>query len=90
MVTFSPTNEHAMLDQQLHDRVSADLAQRHLPGLRRLIVEVHQGTVTVRGQVRSFYEKQVLQDACRRTAGLGRFIDLVDVASAPALAWART
>ncbi len=88
MVTRNYDDTVFTADHDLHGRLATELAQRHLPGLRRLAIEVHQGMVTVRGQVRSFYEKQMCQDTCRRIAGAGQFIDLVDVAPAAELAWA--
>lgn len=77
-------------DRDLERRVSNYLAGRHVPGLRHLEVEAHNGTVTLRGRVYSFYEKQMCQEFCRRVAGVVRYIDAVDVSyssmRAPAMA----
>jgi osmotically-inducible protein OsmY len=40
------------------------------------------GTVTLRGQVRSFYEKQLCHHTCRRVAGVLRLVDEIEVAAA--------
>ena len=77
------------LDRDLERRVVSYLADRHLPGLRHLTVEAQAGTVTLRGTVHSYYEKQLSQQCCRRVAGVLKLIDAVDVAAraaAPALA----
>ncbi len=66
-------------DRDLERRVASHLADRHKPALRQLAVEVTNGTVTLRGRVHSFYEKQLCQECCRRVAGVVQFIDAIDV-----------
>ncbi len=68
------------LDRDLEIRVASSLADRHLPGLRQLEVAAQNGTVTLRGRVRSFYEKQMCQNVCRRVSGVVQFVDAVVVA----------
>jgi osmotically-inducible protein OsmY len=68
-------------DRELERRVVSYLADRHLPGLRHLKVEAASGTVTLKGTVNSFYEKQLSQQCCRRVAGVLKLIDAVDVAA---------
>jgi osmotically-inducible protein OsmY len=70
-------------DHDLERRVANFLAGRFLPALRRLAVEAEGGVVTVRGQVSSFYEKQVALHCCRRVAGVQDLIDAVDVNDTP-------
>jgi osmotically-inducible protein OsmY len=67
-------------DRDLERRVSNFLAARNLPTLRRLQVAADRGTVTLRGRVHSFYEKQLCQHACRRVAGVISMVDAIDVA----------
>lgn len=62
-------------DRDLKRRVKQYLLDRHHPGLRSLDVEAHGGTVIIRGTVRTFYEKQLCQNICRRVAGV---IDVID------------
>ena len=66
-------------DAQLADRISRALQNHHLPSLRHVTVTVRGGTVELRGQVGSFYAKQLLQHSARRLAGDGRVIDEVSV-----------
>ena len=74
------TPHYVTKDQDLQRRVLSFLAGRYLPSLRTLQVDVHEGTVTLRGRVASFYEKQVAIHSCQRVAGVRNFIDAVDVA----------
>lgn len=71
-------------DRELERRVSNYLQGRHLPSLRKLAVASHDGSVTLRGQVGTFHEKQVAIHCCRRVAGVVQLIDMVDVAAATA------
>ncbi|MCL6502016.1 MAG: BON domain-containing protein [Pirellulales bacterium] len=71
-------------DTDLERRVTSFLFGRHLPGLRHIEVEARDGVVTLRGRVRTFYEKQICHQCCRRVAGVLKFIDAVDVDPLPA------
>lgn len=66
-------------DRDLERRVVNYLWSKHVPSLRHVAVEVDNGVVTVRGQVRSFYEKQLLSHCCRRVAGVVGLVDDVEV-----------
>jgi len=66
-------------DRDLERRVTSSLADCH-PVLRQLEVAANNGTVTLRGRVFSFYQKQLCQNVCRRMAGVAQFIDAVVVA----------
>jgi osmotically-inducible protein OsmY len=70
-------------DDDLRRRVSQYLFERHRPGLRQLSVEADAGTVTLRGKVGSFYEKQLCQNICRRVAGVRQVVDQVSVTETP-------
>ena len=70
-------------DRDLERRVTNYLTERHVPGLRHLAVEAHNGMVTVKGRVYSYYEKQLCQAVCRRVAGVVGYIDAVDVSYVP-------
>lgn len=71
-------------DRELERRVTSFLVGKHLPGLRHIEVEARGGVVTLRGRVRTFYEKQICHQCCRRVAGVLKFIDAVDVEPLPA------
>jgi osmotically-inducible protein OsmY len=66
-------------DRDLERRVTNYLAGRHVPGLRHLEVEARNGTVTLKGRVYSYYEKQLCQAVCRRVAGVVAYVDAIDV-----------
>ena len=66
-------------DSDVQARVSQFLHSRHFPGFRNLKVEVHHGSVTLSGNVDSFYEKQIAITSCQRVAGVLALIDQVDV-----------
>lgn len=69
----------AVADRDLERRVVSYLLGRHVPGLRHLAVEANNGTVTLRGRVQTFYEKQLCHHTCKRVAGVVKLIDAVDV-----------
>ena len=74
-----PSSTHPFVepaDRDLELRVALFLAGRHVPALRRLSVEARQGTVVLRGQVRSYHEKQISHAA-------RRLIDDIEVSSSP-------
>lgn len=66
-------------DRDLERRVVSYLLGRHVPSLRHLAVEANNGTVTLRGRVQTFYEKQLCQHTCQRVAGVVKLVDAVDV-----------
>jgi osmotically-inducible protein OsmY len=69
-------------DKLLERQIASQLAEANRPGLKRLAVNVAGGSVTLRGRVASFYEKQLAIQACRVLAGIDRLIDAVEVAAA--------
>jgi osmotically-inducible protein OsmY len=77
-----PQADRAVADQALESRISHQLAETHRPGLKRLAVNVNGGWVTLRGNVESFYEKQIAIQACQVLAGIERLVDAVEVATA--------
>ena len=78
--------ETSTADRDLERRVVNYLWGRHVPALRHVEVEADGGVVTLRGQVRSFYEKQLCHNCCRRVAGVRELVDAINVASSEALA----
>ena len=79
----SSCSDSALLDSDrlLQLRIISQLAQSHHQALRRLAVDVHEGLVTLRGNVRWFYEKQVAIQHCQ-AEGARQLIDAVEVAIA--------
>lgn len=66
-------------DQELERRVRGTLAGRAYASLKRLDVEAANGTITLRGQVASFYEKQIAFSSCQGLTGVLRIVDFVGV-----------
>ncbi len=60
-------------------RITNLLWQRGRSTLRQLAIEVDNGTVTVRGTVRSFYERQVCLSCCQHVPGVFRLVDEIKV-----------
>jgi osmotically-inducible protein OsmY len=77
----SSCNESVLLDadRTMQLRIIAGFAQSHHQALRKLAVEVHEGLVTLRGNVRWFYEKQLAIQHCQ-AVGARELIDAVEVA----------
>ena len=75
------TNSGPAGDCDLARRVLSFLAQRQMPALRRILVEVQNGTVVLKGRVQSFYERQLCLSCCQRVAGVVRLIDQIEVAA---------
>ncbi len=68
-------------DHDLRERMVSYLCSRFRSSLRRLDVESSGGTVTIRGRVPTYYEKQLAINSCRRVAGVVKLVDDVVVGS---------
>jgi osmotically-inducible protein OsmY len=68
-------------DQDLKSRVVNFLSRQHFPRLRLLSVDAQLGVVTISGHVRTFHERQLAINCCRRVAGVVRLDDRVEVSS---------
>lgn len=68
-------------DRELERRVLDYLAGRQFPALRKIEVAAQDGTVTLCGEVQSFYQKQLCLNCCRRVDGVQQLVDKVEVAS---------
>lgn len=66
-------------DDDLRKRIESFLRSRHFSALRSLEVCVAGGVATLKGEVGSFYEKQVALDTCRRVAGVLCTVDHMQV-----------
>ncbi len=71
------------IDEDLQQRVVSYLFDRQRPSLRKISVNVDNGTVTLTGKLDSFYEKQLCISSCQRVAGVIRLIDRLDVVDTP-------
>lgn len=57
-------------DRVIALKVAHALAALEVPILRTLEVSVHEGHVTLRGRVRTYYERQLAHSHAKRTAGV--------------------
>ena len=80
---LNPTREAPSIrrpsDVDLETRITASLRQQPIPSLRKVVVEAADGTVVLRGEVNSFYAKQVSQHSARQLAGENCVVDEVSV-----------
>lgn len=70
-------------DRDLARRVANYLLGHKLPTLRHIEVESDRGTVTLRGRVFSYHQKQLCINCSRRVAGVMTLIDQIDVVPPP-------
>lgn len=78
-------------DQDLQQRVILFLAASNLPALRRIKVDVEGDAIILRGEVQTFYEKQLTLEFTKRVAGVIRVVDLIEVGGyVPLVEGART
>ncbi len=66
-------------DADVAIRVEDFLSRQHFPSFQNLDLEVMYGKLTVRGIVRSFYEKQVAMSVCQKVPGVQQFVDEIVV-----------
>ncbi len=66
-------------DRELEQQIVTSLRRHHVPSLRNVTVQASQGQVVLRGEVTSFYAKQLSQHSARRLAGDNHVIDEVSV-----------
>ena len=72
-------------DLDLKRRIVNYLFKQHFSELRRMEVTANNGIVTIRGQVRSFHQRQLCIHCCQRVAGVVQIND--EIAVAPAMAY---
>ncbi len=65
--------------REIKRRITNLLWQRGVSSLRRLNIEVKNGTVTVRGTVASFYQRQLCLSCCQHVPGVFRMVDEIKV-----------
>jgi osmotically-inducible protein OsmY len=63
------------------ERVRLFLSASGMPALRRLQVDENGDAIELRGQVPTFYEKQVATECARRVAGVIRVVNLIVVSA---------
>jgi osmotically-inducible protein OsmY len=68
-------------DRDLERHVANCLQDRNVAALRHIAVRADGGTITLRGTVTSFYQKQLCIQACRNVPGVTELVDEVEVDS---------
>ena len=63
------------LDYQIRNAIDQN---PHLLG-RKVRIETHVGHVTLRGMVRTYYQKQMAQETLRSVVGIGRIVNQLEV-----------
>ncbi len=67
-----------MSDKEL-EQVLMESLRHQIPAIRRVRVDVHDGTVRICGRVQSFYERQLCLTCCQRHAGVRQVVDEIEV-----------
>ncbi|HLJ12615.1 MAG TPA: BON domain-containing protein [Planctomycetaceae bacterium] len=62
-------------DLAVEQRVLHYLLSKNSSAARRVEIDVAEGEVTLRGQVKSFYTRQVFVQGCRRVPGVTMVVD---------------
>jgi osmotically-inducible protein OsmY len=70
-------------DSELEERINTFLHQRGEAPLRRLRVDVCDGTAVISGRVGTYYQKQLAGLCCQRVAGVQLVVNNVTVESRP-------
>ena len=66
-------------DRELERRVTSYLLGRRMPALRQIAVQADHGTVTLRGEVCSLYQKQLCLSCGNCVDGVRELVDDIDV-----------
>lgn len=72
---MSTATLHTPLFERIHDALTTS---PHLPK-QQFRIEAADGCVVLKGSVRSFYQKQMAQEAIRRIDGVERIDNLLEV-----------
>lgn len=66
-------------DEDIVRRVSKFLSLQHFPCFERLQLGIEKGSLTIRGHVGTYYEKQVALTTCQQVPGVLQLVDRIDV-----------
>lgn len=81
MVSLANETVPLLSDRDMEHLVTRRLLNRNVSALRQVVVRADSGTITLRGTVTSFYQKQLCIQACRAVPGVVALVDEVEVAS---------
>lgn len=71
-------SDRGLADRELENRVN-NLIQHHISSVRTIEISARNGVITLRGRVKSFYNKQVCIHCCQRVAGVFQVLDRLEV-----------
>jgi hypothetical protein len=75
-----PAMNTVAFSKPLFDRIHEALtANPHVPNCRQLRIEAADGNIVLEGNVRSFFEKQMAQEAIRRIDGVQMIDNRIEV-----------
>ena len=69
-VILSDASDRSMIEERFEEKVSSALRQNPHLQSRNLRFEASEGRVTLRGQVNSWYQKQMAQESLLRLEGI--------------------
>lgn len=79
MANSTEESRRTMIEKTLHHRVNTALEENaHLRG-RRFRFEANRGRVTLKGVVRSYFQKQMAQEAIRNVDGVHEIANELEV-----------
>jgi osmotically-inducible protein OsmY len=67
-------------DDDLQRRTIAYLASRGFHSFRALRVSAEAGVIRITGRLKTWHEKQVARESCRRVAGVRQVVDAIEIA----------
>ena len=78
-VISSDDADQSMIEERFEEKVSSALRQNPHLQSRNLRFEASEGRVTLRGQVNSWYQKQMAQESLLRLEGIDRVENQLEV-----------
>ena len=69
-------------DLQLKRQIETNLQKHKRRRINQIHVEVNAGVAVLKGEVSSYYEKQLALDSCRQVKGVVETVDHIDVSVA--------
>ena len=69
-------------DLKLKEQIETNLQKHNRRRVGRIHVQVDAGVAVLKGEVGSYYEKQLALDSCRKVTGVVETIDRIEVSMA--------
>ena len=76
-------NFDSTIDRGIERKIASALKKRQVPSLRNIRIDSHRGSVTLRGQVYSVYEKHLGYQSALGIEGVGAVVNRLEVVDAP-------